>query len=632
MRKNPTKSIIFVQSDEEVDWAIRYFHNHQTPNFAQYILGITDEAQVALFKRKLQFDHYLKLLPSASLKKKYMHTAKRFADQWCKNQEIRKYLTNDQIDIGQYLIQHWVNFLPLVLASRYTIEAAIKIYQPHEIIYFEHGRSLKSGFLTTSPEALLLDLCYNPRQYKQIVYTKITLPYHRTFSLPDIVSGENIKRYIDLIIEDPNNIFLLSETILANIRGKNNILKKCDVLLFGDRHLAPAFIPLLQVLKKRNTKYLLVGAYVQLHHQIPFIKTGLTYFDYSNIQPENFDQKITRNAALFWKYYKNSHSYHLILKSFDLEFFAEIISKKLEVFFGRTLHEILIEYQRSCTLLKKTRPKTILLTGNYGKKNLSLCFAAMQFNTKIIILQHGIMPLPKTIYTKIFDEMLVWGKIEKEIHTKIFELPKSKVKIAGWYYVDPLVDKIRKFKSAKTKITKRKSVLFVTNLDIFNNGLQIKTIKETIRSLSSSKDPINFIIRPHPGHTVSRQLKMLTPLGKNISIEWDFGKNLDMQLINADIIISQATTVALRAMLWKKPVIHLVPFNTLDICQFSKYGAAIKVNDMKDLLPSIEKIYSDEIFRNRMLAGQEKLLFEYAYLLDGKACERVANALQNSIQ
>ena len=627
MHKNQeakVKTFIIAETDKHVDWGIKYFRDRNVSDFALNIIPISPESQVRLISLGYSYDHYIKLQPNRKQKEKFLQLSQDFSNRLIKDPYVNDQLRIPKISITHFLTTHWLNFLPLLLNSQLVIDNLISRYNPKQIIYFKKNFDLSQSFLGAPLESLILNLTPGSVSKKGIKLLKIDLGIAQEFRILELFGVSNLKKYLDILKEEPLNFFRIIHAVF--LKPKHNRLDKKSILIFADRHIMVDAIPLLKKIHLSGKKVSVIGAYIFLSHKINLIKHNISFFNYHD-QSINKSSLEVNGLVKSWKDLKVSRHYNDVLADSRLVHVKSLITLKLDFFFRKNVKEMVINYLRASEIVKRVKPKTILLFSNYGLISLSFCYAAKQVGAKIIILQHGIIPTPKTIYTDVFDRILVWGKIEKIIHQKFLKIPERKLSIVGWHYIDPLIKKIKQGKNRLVNYSdlSKLNIIYVTTIETFNHSVQVKTIFELIDSLSKFSG-VTLTIRPHPGQIFPRQIATMKD-NRSVKIKWDYGKDLDKQINNSDIVISQTTTVGLRAMLWHKPVIHLVPNGCIDIADFSKYGAAIKLTNARKVHEVVKLLMKDSKLRKSMQTGQRKLLTDYAYKLDGKTCDRILKFL-----
>jgi CDP-glycerol glycerophosphotransferase (TagB/SpsB family) len=102
-------------------------------------------------------------------------------------------------------------------------------------------------------------------------------------------------------------------------------------------------------------------------------------------------------------------------------------------------------------------------------------------------------------------------------------------------------------------------------------------------------------------------------------------ENISESLFVCDAMITKSSTAAIEAAILNKPIIVLNLSGEPDIMPYVKEGVALGVYKKQDLVPAIKQALYDEKTRENLAKHREKFVYEYAYIQDGKASERVAN-------
>ena len=98
-----------------------------------------------------------------------------------------------------------------------------------------------------------------------------------------------------------------------------------------------------------------------------------------------------------------------------------------------------------------------------------------------------------------------------------------------------------------------------------------------------------------------------------------------------DILMTRSSTVGLEAMLFDKPVITFNPIGTLNSNPYAGTDAVIKVYKKEHLAPAIkDALYNKEIQR-KLAEARHRFVYEYAYLQDGKASQRIVNLIKQML-
>lgn len=624
-------TIIFVETNSQVTWAISYFKKKNIKNFYPNILPTSEEAQISLIKSGSSYDHYINLHPSKKTKEYFLKLADQVAKYWVYDKRIREGLTIKGVHLGLFLMAHWQIFLPQVLISNHILNEAIRKYKPGKIIYFDKVWRLDNISTGASLETLLLDQSSNElinSTAQKIKLERIDLVEKSL--LPKSLYWFNLYKYFSFLIQSPLNIFLMIPYAGQVFFSKKKRIFEKDVLVFADKHILADAVYLLKNLKLKGLRMNIVGTYLLLSHKLILFKNSLDYIDLDKVKSTKSGSAMKDAAITFWEDFRAGADFEKFLNENNLFEIAPIIKSKLDAFFNFGLDPILKHYFKAERIIKDARPKKIFLFGNFGSKSLSFAISGKNSGAVICVIQHGITSAPRSIYTPTYDNLLVWSSIEKELYHRNFGLPKDKMSVVGWHYVDHLIEPSEKYRDKLLRnlsLKKEPRILFLTVTNDIDHPLQIKTLLESIKAVGEI-DGSKLVIRPHPDQFFPRDISSSIPKNKRPEIKWSLGEDLDRQIRMSDIVITQGTTAGLRAMFWGKPTIHLAPYDVLDIAQFSKFGASIKVKKMEKLVPSIKALMQSKGTNQKITKGQSRLLGEYTGNFDKNTAMRIYNILK----
>lgn len=110
------------------------------------------------------------------------------------------------------------------------------------------------------------------------------------------------------------------------------------------------------------------------------------------------------------------------------------------------------------------------------------------------------------------------------------------------------------------------------------------------------------------------------------------GENISESLYVCDAMITKSSTSAIEAAILGKPIIVLNLSEEPDVMPYVEQGVALGVYKKEDLPPTIKQALYDEKIRENLARQRKKFVYEYAYVQDGKASERVANLVLRLIE
>jgi len=264
--------------------------------------------------------------------------------------------------------------------------------------------------------------------------------------------------------------------------------------------------------------------------------------------------------------------------------------------------------------------KTLFLIRTLFKLNMNIILIIkLLIKTFYFFLSHTHSRNPEYINTLHWVET---EKLERELINLGF--PKSSLIVVGNPIYDKSFQRISKFK--KTSLSEKIRVLLVTN-PLVEHGDISKTvrdnaIKKICSVLKPHKNKIDFQIKIHTIERLDEYQSLIVKSDPSVKIHQN-GELLDF-LENFDVLVfySSKTTAAIFALLAEKPII-IIPFKDSDI--FVERNLAIKseINNLPNTIFNILKLN----IPNKI--EKQHFIKEYIYKSDGKASERIVNAISD---
>lgn len=141
----------------------------------------------------------------------------------------------------------------------------------------------------------------------------------------------------------------------------------------------------------------------------------------------------------------------------------------------------------------------------------------------------------------------------------------------------------------------------------------------------------SLTIKPHPLDYIglySAQIKE-RGLGDRATITSD---PLQTCIAQADLVISEDSTAAVEAMFFGRSVIHAHFAPSPPVLPLVQYQAALPANNPETLLASLHLAQSaSAAARKTMLNGQQRFVYDYIGCLDGLACQRVTDLIEQVV-
>ena len=140
-----------------------------------------------------------------------------------------------------------------------------------------------------------------------------------------------------------------------------------------------------------------------------------------------------------------------------------------------------------------------------------------------------------------------------------------------------------------------------------------------------------LVIKLHPDENMAVYRQILGKIGDDKIV---LCRDTDTyELLNAcDLLITFYSTVALEAMLFRKPVVSVNLFGKADIFPFALSGAALGVSRAEELIPAVRKALYDAAAREELFSKSREFAYEHAYKTDGRASERGAELILRLVE
>lgn len=320
---------------------------------------------------------------------------------------------------------------------------------------------------------------------------------------------------------------------------------------------------------------------------------------------------------------KNNDSFFESFFSFTDIPIWKIIKNNFFLLIEKRFSEGILEIEYTKKLLNKYNFNKVLLLSENNFNEKILLSLIKKYDTKVILLQHGMgydtTEIPEKIRQLagsipiISSIFFAWGNPTKH-YLKNIGIPENKIKVVG----SPIHDVYSDISIVNN--TNKKYVLLITSSPTkwILNDLKIKTIENyylTIKKICEITSKLNkrLIIKLHPDHDeidITSFVKSIDP--KIIVIKFDDTSKL---LKNSDVVISiDLSTTILEAQLFKKPVI-VVPVKNypwgIPKLYISNSCYVSKIDELEDILikldrPSFRKILIENgsLFVNSYLINQ----------------------------
>jgi hypothetical protein len=161
-----------------------------------------------------------------------------------------------------------------------------------------------------------------------------------------------------------------------------------------------------------------------------------------------------------------------------------------------------------------------------------------------------------------------------------------------------------------------------------DSGLPVEESKENISAVyqaAGALEDVQLAIKLHPAEDQEAPLYKQNHSYAPIIIR---GKQSISELLYAcDVMITKASTTANEAAILNRPIIVLNLSGEPDAMPYVEKGIALGVYKKEDLVSAIKDALYNGKIREKLAEGRDKFVYEFAYVQDGKASERVANLI-----
>lgn len=232
-------------------------------------------------------------------------------------------------------------------------------------------------------------------------------------------------------------------------------------------------------------------------------------------------------------------------------------------------------------ILKRIKPKVIIIVCYYSFKMMVLCETAKEMNIPVVELQHGTMGKEHISYNFLRrrnlstfpDYVFTFSRFDKE-NTR-FPIAPEKIYAVGYPEMEK---KVRSYEKLRLKTKKKKKILFISQ--------SIKAIFEYAVELSKRIDLNEFeiIIKLHPrefGNWRKEFGKMLN--GANVTIIDNSDKDIYYYLARADYVVGIFSTVLLEATMFNTNIVVIKEASYT-------YMKELYQNDMAVLVDSVDEL------------------------------------------
>lgn len=555
--------------------------------------------------------------------------AKNTSINWYKNNEIEPFLMFDDINLGNLLEMEFFQYFLPIFTNAIVIEYIIKNNNFDQIIS------------ATEINPFVEQICSNNKIKCQVIDKK------QKSSL--VLDNLNIKINLGKIpfsfkISRKQFLFVKYqfEKILFYFLGYNDKeLDKKSILLLDFNPVI--YEDLLIELSKLNKKILLLNtrrpAVWNFHSFKILLKNKCKILILSKYQQkiyEQIDKKLNSFNLKEQELWKKNHIFEDVFTINSLTLWPSIMDSFKQICTNRFSESIKIILSIN-ELLPKINPSIILEWAETAMEEKIIIQIAKKLKIDSIYLQHTIASMEDSgvphgrfishfAHSFLSRKQTVWGKPTKEYalshnnsntivvgsprHDKFFNLINS-VENKGIILFAPTIPSNVSSKNMTTEA-----------IQSFNEFIQ-----HTCKILKNIPNK-EFIVKPHPTPSPIYDIaKLVKEVDPNISITYNHDI---LNLINQCelLITTNNSTVAIEAMMLKKPVISLQtrPFYMNE--ELVKMDAVISITDISNIESVIKKLLNDTNMKTHHLKKSKQFL-DLHFMDQGEASKNLTNILDD---
>ncbi len=282
-------------------------------------------------------------------------------------------------------------------------------------------------------------------------------------------------------------------------------------------------------------------------------------------------------------------------KYFNVEF-SFAFKKRLFELINFDLNERVYLEKYYSYMLKKIKPKIILMVVSYGFDRMVLCEIAKRRGIPVVELQHGTINFLHIAYNfhekmnlpSFPDYIFSFGKYEK--YNAKFPIGDERIIPTGYPELE------NKYHSYKKSRSSSKRILFISQ------GIKESAICANILAENLDTEKYHIIYKLHPKEYFDWKKNIGKYLhNPNIEVAGDFGHTIYDFLAEADWVVGNSSTVLYEAQMFDVKVAVLK--NNIYDKSLCEYGNAVLVDSPEKLMEEIKK---DTFQPNKKISFFEK--------------------------
>jgi len=341
---------------------------------------------------------------------------------------------------------------------------------------------------------------------------------------------------------------------------------------------------------------------------------------------------IGRMRSILQEIYENESMFY---KNLDLR---EIVASLVRYHFYSNVH-IVSFAKMSARALQVDRPKLIITANTKNWDGRIFTEIANMLNLQSLTIQEGLYGIPSFDHMFNSENIALYGDgVRDEFRKRGVE--EGRMIVTGAPVYDFMKDRVGVKKGASNvKCLEKYGINGGEKLIVFasqphdNKIYKIEEKRKMFRALIEVMPSLpnkKLVIKLHPYESDELTNGVRKGFDRNNVVVVKDVNIFDLIGV-CDLLITKFSTSAMEAILLGKPVIIMNLGGMPDIFPYVENNVALGVYRSEDLLPAIKRILEGDKMYKEFLAERERFVRKFAFRLDGKATERVADLIRGMI-
>lgn len=399
-----------------------------------------------------------------------------------------------------------------------------------------------------------------------------------------------------------------------------------------DFYLKPVY-PILDKFEREKTSYLVFTFYPTVTNQL--LEKNIAVFELPVNSAQLHNEMVEENletVSRFFNILSNFQTNDHVLKSFLPFFYNDIIVREL----GRVL--VLITAIEK--IFKKFNFKSVVVGADGVEENDLVCSIAKSHNVPTFSIPPSMTEM-NPVYGILYNarKLLLSGtRLEKELMK--LGIDKDRLIVTGnprYDYVKLNSPSQENNHESLNRLAKKKKLVIVAMSRIHENDE--KWMSQLIQFCNQHS--LDILIKLHPMYQFSdawynitqQKIESIAKLCTGLKYEISYNKDLTILLPHAALLVTESSLVGIEASLHEVSLIvanfHKEKFYDYSL-QFHKEKIALYAITIKELFDCIDRILNDKEVNSYLQERRSKFNYEFNYLNDGKAADRIFAILKNS--